>query len=235
MIVPADPVSASLFQVPVNWNPWWCILASYLIGSFPSAFLAGRANGIDLRTVGSGNLGATNVMRTLGWKWAAPVYLADMLKGAIPAGLLPWFVDTSYALGPSLLGPHRSDTWAVVYGAAAIAGHAKPVFLLFRGGGKGVATGGGVFLALAPLPAIASTALFAIVTRVSGYVSLGSLVAAATIPLFVGLVYGVANVTFVAACAIAAFVFWTHRANIGRLRRGEEHSFRRTSAAGGAS
>ena len=234
MIVPADSVSASVFQVPVNWNPWWCIGVAYLIGSFPSAYLAGKVNGIDLRTVGSGNLGATNVLRTLGWKWAVPVYLADMLKGVIPAGLLPWLVDTSYALGPSVLGAHHSDTWAVVYGAAAIAGHAKPVFLLFRGGGKGVATGGGVFLALAPIPAIASTTLFALVTWATGYVSLGSLVAAATIPLFVGLVYGVTHINFAAACVIAAFVFWTHRANIGRLRRGEEHSIKRKASAEGA-
>ena len=233
MIVPPEP--ASVFQLSLNWNPWWCILGAYLIGSFPSAFLAGKANGIDLRTVGSGNLGATNVMRTLGWKWAAPVYVADMLKGLVPAGLLPWLVDTSYALGPSLLGPHQSDTWAVVYGTAAIAGHAKPIFLLFRGGGKGVATGGGVFFALAPIPAIASTTLFAIVTMLTGFVSLGSLVAAAALPLFVGGLYGASHVNFAASCVIALFVFWTHRANIARLRRGEEPSFKRTPAAGRAS
>ena len=235
MIAFTDPVvSASVFSVPVNWNPWLCIAVAYVIGSFPSAYLAGRVNGIDLRTVGSGNLGATNVMRTLGMKWALPVYLADALKGFVPAGLLPWLIDTGYGLGPSVLGAHHSDTWAVIYGAAAIAGHAKPVFLLFRGGGKGVATGCGVFLALAPIATVLSTTLFALAFWRTGYVSLGSLVGAATLPLFVALTMGVTHIHFAAACVIAAFVFWTHRANIGRLRRGEEHSFRNTAGEGSA-
>ena len=228
MIVLADPVAtASVFSIPVNWNPWACILLAYLIGSFPSAYLAGRANGIDLRAVGSGNLGATNVMRTLGMKWALPVYIADTLKGIASAGLLPWFIDTEFSLGPSVFGAHHSDTWAVIYGAAAIAGHARPVFLLFRGGGKGVATGCGVFLAIAPLPTVLSTTLFSLVLWRTGYVSLGSLVAAATIPVFVAAFDGIGHVNFAAACAITVFVFWTHRANIGRLRRGSEHSFRK--------
>ncbi|MBI2796355.1 MAG: glycerol-3-phosphate 1-O-acyltransferase PlsY [Gemmatimonadetes bacterium] len=235
MNVLADTLaSASVLNVPVNWNPWLCIGVAYLVGSFPSAYLAGRVNGIDLRTVGSGNLGATNVMRALGMKWALPVYVADTLKGALPAGLLPWLIDTGYGLGPSVLGAHASDTWAVVYGAAAIAGHARPAFLLFRGGGKGVATGCGVFLAIAPGPTLLSLILFGLVLWRTGYVSLGSLVGAATLPVFVALVHGPTHVNFVAACLIAVFVSWTHRANIGRLRRGEEPSFKRRAAEPGA-
>jgi acyl phosphate:glycerol-3-phosphate acyltransferase len=203
--------------------PWVGVVLAYLAGSFPSAYLAGKAKGIDLRTVGSGNLGATNVLRTLGWKWAAPVFAADALKGWWPAGILPYFVETQHA-----------DWWAIAYGAAAIAGHAKPIFLLWRGGGKGVATGAGVFLGLAPVAVLITTAVFAMTVYVSGYVSLGSLLAAAALPPAVAVTQGVSSVFFWPSVVIAAFVFWTHRANIGRLRRGEESSFRKKTPPEGA-
>jgi glycerol-3-phosphate acyltransferase PlsY len=201
-------------------DPRLGLLVAYLLGSFPSAYLAGKLRGIDLRTVGSGNLGATNVLRTLGWKWAAPVFLVDALKGWIPAFLLPYFVETQH-----------SDWWAIAYGACAIAGHAKPVFLLGRGGGKGVATGAGVFLGLVPYATLVTTAVFAVVVKATGYVSLASLSAAAALPVAVAAFRGVSHPFFAASCVIAAFVFWTHRANIGRLRRGEEHRFGRPKEA----
>lgn len=209
-------------SLPIDVNPWVALALSYLMGSIPFAFLAGKAKGIDLRAVGSGNLGATNVMRTLGWKWAAPVFIADALKGGIPAGLFPWLINTQH-----------SDYWAVAYGVAAIAGHAKPIFLFFRGGGKGVATSAGVFLALAPKATVASIVIFAVAVKLTGFVSLGSLLAALTLPIGVALTQGVASLFFWPSMALAAFVFWTHRANIGRLRRGEEYSFRK-KAEGGA-
>ncbi|MBI3791474.1 MAG: glycerol-3-phosphate 1-O-acyltransferase PlsY [Gemmatimonadetes bacterium] len=193
---------------------------AYLMGSFPSAYLAGKAKGIDLRTVGSGNLGATNVLRTLGWGWAAPVFIADALKGAIPAGVLPLLIETEHA-----------EWWAVAYGAAAIAGHAKPIFLLFRGGGKGVATSAGVFLALAPVAAMIGLLAFGLVVFASGYVSLGSLAGALALPIAVAFTQGIGSLFFWPSVAIATFVFWTHRANIGRLRRGEEPSFRKKGVA----
>ena len=207
--------------IPIDVSPWVALVASYLVGSFPSAYLAGKARGIDLRQVGSGNLGATNVMRTLGWQWATPVFLVDALKGGVPAGLFPWFVDTQHA-----------DWWAVAYGAAAIAGHAKPVFLLFRGGGKGVATSCGVFLALAPIATSAALVVFALVVWLSGIVSLGSITAALALPVGVALTQGVDSLFFWPSVALTAFVLWTHRANIGRLRRGEEHSFKKKPAVG---
>ncbi len=203
-------------MVPIDVNPWVALALSYLMGSMPFAYLAGKAKGIDLRTVGSGNLGATNVLRTLGWKWAAPVFLADALKGAIPAGLFPWFINTQHA-----------DSWAVAYGVAAIAGHAKPIFLLFRGGGKGVATSAGVFVALTPKATLAGLLVFGLALKLTGYVSLGSLLGALTLPIGVALTQGVGSLFFWPSVVIAAFVFWTHRANIGRLRRGEEHSFKK--------
>lgn len=201
-------------------SPWLGVAIAWLAGSFPSAYLAGRVRGVDLRTVGSGNLGATNVLRTFGWRWAVPVFAADAFKGFLPAAVLPYVVETS-----------RSDWWAIAYGAAAIAGHAKPVFLLGRGGGKGVATGAGVFLALAPAAVGVAVAVFAVTVGLSGYVSLGSLLAATALPFAVAATEGVASVTLAPSVAICAFVWWTHRANVGRLRRGEEPSFRRRRAA----
>ncbi|MDX2183090.1 MAG: glycerol-3-phosphate 1-O-acyltransferase PlsY [Gemmatimonadaceae bacterium] len=203
--------------------PWVGLVLAYLSGSIPFAYLAGRLKGIDLRTVGSGNLGATNVLRTLGWAWAAPVFLLDALKGFGPAFLLPYFVETQVA-----------DRWAIAYGAMAIAGHAKPIFLLWRGGGKGVATGAGVFLGLAPLAVLITTSIFAVTVWLTGYVSLGSLLAAAALPVAVIGTQGMGSIFVVPSFVIAAFVWWTHRANIGRLRRGEEHSFKQKRAASSA-
>lgn len=197
-------------------SPWLGLALAWVAGSFPSAYLAGRLRGVDLRTVGSGNLGATNVLRTFGWRWAAPVFAADALKGFLPVAVLPYVIETA-----------RSDWWAVAYGAAAIAGHTRPIFLLGRGGGKGVATGAGVFLALAPAAVGLATAVFAVAVGATGYVSLGSLLAATTLPLAVAAMLGVRHVAFVPSVAICAFVWWTHRANVGRLRRGEEPSFKR--------
>lgn len=191
------------------------LVIAYLAGSIPAAYLAGRAHGVDLRTVGSGNLGATNVVRTLGWKVGVPVYLFDTLKGYLPVLLLPGATGQPGGL------------WGIGYGIAAIVGHVRPIFLLGKGGGKGVATAGGVFLGLAPIATLVAIALFAIVLKVSGYVSLGSLTAAAALPLAIVALGGRTSPVLVVSIVVAAFVFWTHRANIGRLRRGEEHRFGR--------
>ena len=196
------------------------MVIAYLAGSIPSAYIAGRLHGVDLRTVGSGNLGATNVVRTLGKKVGIPVYIVDTLKGLLPVLLLP------AATGQPIQG-----LWHIAFGLAAILGHVKPVFLLFRGGGKGVATAGGVFLGLATVPTLIAFAVFALVLKLSGYVSLGSLTAAATLPVAIALRTGITPVFWVSV-VVAAFVFWTHRANIGRLRRGEEHRFGRPRPAG---
>jgi acyl phosphate:glycerol-3-phosphate acyltransferase len=195
------------------------LVVAYLAGSIPSAYIAGRLHGVDLRTVGSGNLGATNVVRTLGKKVGIPVYVVDTLKGLLPVLLLP-----------AATGQPVQGLWHIAFGLAAILGHVKPVFLLFRGGGKGVATAGGVFLGLATIPTLVAFAMFAVVLKLSGYVSLGSLIAAATLPVAIALRSGITPVFWVSV-AVAVFVFWTHRANIGRLRRGEEHRFGRAKPA----
>jgi acyl phosphate:glycerol-3-phosphate acyltransferase len=192
---------------------------AYLSGAIPSAYIAGRLHGVDLRKVGSGNLGATNVVRTLGKKVGIPVYIVDTLKGLLPVLFLP------AATGQPIQG-----LWHIAFGLAAILGHVKPVYLLFRGGGKGVATAGGVFLGLATVPTLVAFAMFAVVLKLSGYVSLGSLVAALTLPVAIALRSGITPVFWVSV-VVATFVFWTHRANIGRLRRGEEYRFGRPKPA----
>lgn len=197
------------------------VLISYLAGSIPSAYIAGKLRGVDLRKHGSGNLGATNVVRVLGVKTGVVVFLADFLKGFLPVFFLPIYAETL-----------RPELWALVYGVAAIFGHVKPIFLLGKGGGKGVATASGVFTALAPLPMLIAQAVWIAVFYFSRYVSLASLIGAAVLPVAIlGLYRDPRSPVFVASVIIAAFVFWTHRANIGRLRRGEEHRFVKKEAA----
>jgi glycerol-3-phosphate acyltransferase PlsY len=197
------------------------LLIAYLAGSIPFAYLAGKLfKGIDLREHGSGNLGATNVFRVMGWKIASVVMLLDMAKGALPVLLLP-----------PRFAPSEPVLWAIAFGVAAIVGHVKSVFLLWKGGGKGVATAGGVFLALAPVPSLISLSVFALVLYLSGYVSLASLTSAVTLTIAVAIMYGVSSPIAIACALITVFVFWTHRANIGRLRRGEENRFRRARPA----
>lgn len=193
---------------------------SYLIGSIPAAYIAGKvARGIDLREHGSGNLGATNVYRVLGAKIAGVVLVFDALKGAVPVLVFPGLTDAP-----------RPDLWAIAYAVAAIAGHVRSIFLLLRGGGKGVATAAGAFMSLAPIPAALALGVFVIVLLAWGYVSLGSLSAATALPLVIALRDGIRSPLFIVSAVVAVFVFWTHRANIARLRRGEEPRFGKKSS-----
>ena len=191
--------------------PLWTFGLAYLVGSFPTAYLVGKANGVDLRTVGSGNLGATNVFRTLGWKWGLLVYLVDGLKGALPVLLLP-----------KAVGLEGGWPWGVVVGVLAIVGHVKPIFLMGKGGGKGVATASGVFFALAPLAGLCAVLAFAVVVAITRYVSLGSLVGAVVLPIAILAQAREVTPLVLVSLGIALFVFYTHRDNIGRLLRGEE-------------
>lgn len=191
-------------------HPLLGVAIAYLAGSIPFAYLAGRAKGIDLRQHGSGNLGSTNAARVLGPRIGGLVYLGDTLKGMLPALVLPSYVATS-----------RPDLWAIAFGVAAILGHVKPIFLLGQGGGKGVATAGGVFFGLAPLPAIIALACFAATVAFTRYASLGSIVAAIILPVAIFAMSGF-TALFVISCFIGLFVIWMHRANIGRLRKGTE-------------
>ncbi len=187
------------------------LLAAYLAGSIPTSYLAGRLAGIDLREHGSGNLGGTNVYRVLGWKAAVPVVVVDVSKGLLPTWLFPAW------------DAHATAGLALAYGLCAIAGHIWPVFLGFRGG-KGVATSGGVLLALAPVAVLVGGLLWAGVVLATRTVSLASLSAATVIPIVAYLLD--APTPTVAFCAgLGLLVWYTHRENLARLRRGEELRF----------
>lgn len=184
------------------------VLLAYLLGSFPSSHLVGRMHGVDLRTRGSGNLGAANVYRHLGAGAAAAVVGIDVVKGFLPA----WFFPQWDAVG--------SADWALAYGLAAIAGHVWSVFTAFRGG-KGVATAAGALGALAPLAVLIGFLVWLGLVLITRIVSLASLVAAALVPL-VAWIAAAPGPYVLFAVGLAAFLWWTHRDNIVRLLRREE-------------
>jgi len=189
------------------------VLAAYLLGATPTSYIAGKlGRGIDLREHGSRNLGATNVYRVLGWKYAIPVGLIDAAKGALAVGVLG-----SLSGGPA---------WVpVALGLAAVLGHMYSPYVGFRGG-KGVATAAGVFLALAPLAVAISLPIWVGTLWAFGYVSVASLTVAVLFPLWVRLTGPAAPYTFWASVALALLIVYSHRANIRRLLDGTENRFR---------
>ena len=210
-------------------SPLIGLVIAYLAGSIPFAYLAGRLmKGIDLRTVGSGNLGATNGFRTLGAPAGVSVMLLDITKGAVPVYWLPRLLGVGAPVTDS------ATWWALAYGVMAIVGHAKPIFLMWKGGGKGVATAAGIFLAVIPGPLLGTFAVFALTSVLSGYVSVGSLTAATLFPLWVWFDRGASPVLYT-ALVVGVFVWWTHRANISRLRAGTEGRVFGKKKAGGRS
>jgi acyl phosphate:glycerol-3-phosphate acyltransferase len=195
---------------------WLFMALAYGLGSVPTSYVVARVvRGIDLRQHGSGNLGATNAFRVLGWRAALPVIVADMAKGWIPAALFPLW-DGSPTMG-----------WALAYGAAAIVGHVLSVFVRFKGG-KGVATSAGVFLALAPWAVLIGFVVWGITLVLTRIVSLASLLAALVLPVAV-FATNEPWVVFWLSVALSIFVIYAHRANIRRLLRGEEHRFGRSA------
>ena len=197
--------------------PIGALAIGYLAGSIPFAYLAGRLlKGIDLRTVGSGNLGATNVYRTLGAPAAVVVLLLDALKGALPVILLPGVVTN---LRPGI-GSLQLLTLGI--GVTAILGHAKPIFLLWKGGGKGVATTAGVFAALAPTALAIVLGLFVVILWRTRIVSVASIGAALGLPWAVLMTIGPASPLVAVSIFVALFVLWTHRANLARIKAGTE-------------
>jgi acyl phosphate:glycerol-3-phosphate acyltransferase len=196
--------------VNVRWVVAAC--AAYLLGAIPTSYWVARlVRGVDLRTVGSGNLGATNLYRVLGWRLAAPVAAFDCAKGALPVALFaPW-------AGTTLIG-------AVVLGMVALLGHVCSIFVGFRGG-KGVATGAGIVLGLAPWAFVVVLAVWGAVVRVSGYVSVGSIVAAVALPPAVWLLDPVRRSLVWWFAGVSALIIWMHRDNIRRMLDGTEHRF----------
>ncbi|MCS6966405.1 MAG: glycerol-3-phosphate 1-O-acyltransferase PlsY [Candidatus Kapabacteria bacterium] len=196
---------------------------AYAIGGFPTGLLVGRLLfGVDIRKHGSGNIGSTNVLRTLGWQWGLIVQVVDILKGVMAVTLIP-----------ALLAPTGAGGWEITHvriaaGVAAVTGHCWPIWTGFRGG-KGVNTAAGVLAVLAPVELLLGLGGFALALLMSGYVSLGSLTAAVLVPLAIairlGWVPAAASPLFWGTTLIALLVIIRHRDNIIRLLKGTEHRF----------
>lgn len=200
-------------------SPYLILLVDYFIGAIPFGYLIVKLKtGQDVRSSGSGNIGATNVLRTTG-RGAGLITLAlDIFKGFAAVWLMAHFT-----VGDPL--------WTSLAALAVMAGHSFPVFLRFKGG-KAVASFIGAFLYLTPAPLLAVVALFVIVVAVTRYISLGSIVAAGTFPLGVWLILHPPAPVWIAALIAGAFIVYRHRANIQRIRSGNENvfSFRRKKA-----
>lgn len=193
------------------------LAASYLLGSIPFSYLVARQRGVDVRRVGSGNVGATNVMRNVG-------------KGA---GLLAFVLDAAKGAAAALIAQRSGlgDALAALAAVAAILGHMYPVWLRFRGG-KGVATGAGAFLPLAPLAVGGAFVAFALTLALTRYVSVGSMAAAVVLAVLAALT-GAPRPVWIAAAVMAALILWKHRGNMERLASGTESRLGRPAPAGG--
>lgn len=193
-------------------------LAAYLLGSIPTGYLVAKAKGIDIRSVGSGNIGATNVFRILGKGWGIFVLLADALKGFLACSLVVFLVrkyiwaDTGFA---------GKEVLAIVAGVSAILGHNYTCFLKFKGG-KGIATTAGVLIALVPWALLIVLGIWILVFAISRYVSLASIVAAFCLPFVVWSLRSSQLMIFITAI-LALLAIYKHKANIQRLLNGTEN------------
>jgi acyl phosphate:glycerol-3-phosphate acyltransferase len=193
-----------------------CLAVAYLLGAIPWALIVGkRFYSIDLRQKGSGNLGATNVLRVLGWKAALAVFILDVGKGAVAVAAAYWIVPVA-SYGP------LAHEWAMIGATfAAILGHSFSPYIGFKGG-KGVATGAGAVLVLTPLAWPILFVTFVLVIAIWRMVSLGSVVIAIEFPILVALLYTGDMPRLALAILAAGLVVWRHSANIRRIVRGEE-------------
>ncbi len=210
----------------IKYNLGILVIAAYLLGSVPFGLLIAKAKGIDLRTVGSGNIGATNVGRALGKKWAYVCFLLDALKGAVPMTIAGIMIDRPASI---------TDLWLwLLVGCTAVAGHIYPVYVRFKGG-KGVATSLGMVLGLWPYFTVCGLITFviwAIALFKWKYVSLASIIGAIAFPILfaAGIVIKGPNWSFeslwpllIVAVLMSMLVIWTHRENIVRLKNGTEN------------
>lgn len=192
---------------------------SYLIGAIPFGYvLVYLRKGIDVRTIGSKNLGATNAARALGARWFAVVFAFDFLKGFVPA----------FFMGKLAMNQFDAPAWiGIVYGVAAMSGHIWPVYLKFKGG-KGVATAGGAVIGIVPGPAGLAAIVFVVTLLSVRMVSLGSILASISLPLTYAILYAsdLSGITFASLIAIAVLVVVKHRTNLQRIFDGTENRIR---------
>ena len=196
----------------IVWIAW--LGGAYLIGAIPFGFLIGKMRGVDVRTVGSKNIGATNVYRTVGHAWGFLAFFCDFLKGFLPS-----LAATIYL--SNLSNPSNLSNLPVWTGLACVIGHTLTVFMKFRGG-KGVATAFGMMVALATYPALLAFAVFVVTVWLSHYISLGSMLAAASLAVLVW-VFPCLMAVRVIAALVAVFVIYKHKSNIQRLVKGCEN------------
>jgi len=205
----------------MNFHLFGLLLAAYLIGSFPTAYVYCRLRGKDVRKEGSGNVGATNAGRLFGRSAFITVFALDFLKG--------WFPITF--LVPRFAPPDMLPLWSVVTLCMVVIGHVWTLFLDFRGG-KGVATSLGAIMGILPWPGLGTVLVFVVVFFLRRIVSLASILAALVFPLLVLLASG-PGLYFGLSLGLALFIVYTHRSNITRLLKGEEKAFRSGSGKRG--
>ncbi len=199
-------------------------LCAYLVGAIPFGLLLARLKGVDIRNVGSGNIGATNVFRSVSKTLGILTFLADALKGWVPAWIFP-------RLAEGLTGVAVPDWLGLCYAALAIAGHTWPVYLKFKGG-KGVATSAGALIGIAPAATGIGLLCWIVVFILSRYVSVASILAAVSVAGSAWFLYREEGLGLpVALTVLAALIVWRHKANIQRLRNGTEHRFDRKKSA----
>lgn len=200
------------------------VIGSYLLGSIPSGYLAGRIAGIDIRKCGSGNVGATNVIRTLGKGYGYPVFVADFLKGF---GAVKLSILITARLQLEWNSP---EMFGILAAISSVIGHSFPVWLHFKGG-KGVATSAGALLGLAPVAALVGAAIWILTFWLTRYVSVASIAAAAALPLIILITTWLSQTggksLFYSSVCLAAVVIWRHRSNLSRLMHGTEPRFTR--------
>jgi len=192
-------------------------LIAYLLGSLMGALLVGVARGVDIRELGSGNAGGTNALRTQGFWFAAGVVVIDVGKGLVAAGWLPDWNIPGITSDPAV----GRDWLAATCAAAVVAGHVWPLFHDFRGG-KGGATLVGALLVLAPIVVPVAIAGWLLIVLLTGYAGLATMIAAAMVPIALWLFGLQSPPLLVFAMAMAAFIVWAHRSNIGRMKGGNE-------------
>lgn len=197
------------------------VLAAYLLGAIPNGLLIARLKGIDIRTVGSGNIGATNVFRSVGRGWGILTFALDALKGLIPAWGFP-------LLWARMTGQPANPDFGILFGVAAIAGHNWPVYLGFKGG-KGVATSAGVLIGIAPAAVLVGAVCWGLVCFLSRYVSLASIAAAVAVPVAGWFLYRPSRGLLLPGvlALLGLVIIVRHKANIQRLLKGTENRFGR--------